>query len=157
MDKVGLVHFNFIVLIFLIGMTLTEMIRKVWAQTAFLYFYSLINATLSLIYGKWPLYFLPPSVFGMTYGSFTAIPGVCGILYSVVASLFDATGDIPIFIFLLCGSVLYAILCLVMVQSGLPCKPPRNKYDTAERLFQKARFVKPAENEAEYFEREQLL
>lgn len=135
MDVIGLPRFTLIVAFAAVGMTCTTLVETVWGQTAFMIFWAVYGGTQNNVCGRWPVYFTPPSCFGITLGSLTAACGVLGLLFLPVRDALKLQGVGPVFVFLLISSVTFLITAWLLLHHGLPKRPPRSKYDSAERLL----------------------
>eukprot|EP00928_Gymnodinium_smaydae_P056007 TRINITY_DN39455_c0_g1_i1.p1 TRINITY_DN39455_c0_g1~~TRINITY_DN39455_c0_g1_i1.p1 ORF type:complete len:536 (+),score=36.86 TRINITY_DN39455_c0_g1_i1:82-1689(+) len=137
LDKIGISQFFALPTISAIGMALTESVRAVSSQVAFMWFFSLYVGTGSNIAGKWPTYFVSPTLMGITFASIQGLSAVFGIVYNLLKYLLvvKVSPDLEITAFLSVAGICFAFLTILMLTKGLPKKPPRNRYDSRARCM----------------------
>eukprot|EP00746_Dinoflagellata_sp_MGD_P055143 gnl/MRDRNA2_/MRDRNA2_240298_c0_seq1.p1 gnl/MRDRNA2_/MRDRNA2_240298_c0~~gnl/MRDRNA2_/MRDRNA2_240298_c0_seq1.p1 ORF type:complete len:329 (+),score=36.79 gnl/MRDRNA2_/MRDRNA2_240298_c0_seq1:142-987(+) len=126
MDRIGLAHYSLIVFFSASCMAVLEPIAVMEAQQAFICSFALYIGTCQNVSGKWPIHFVPPHLFGVAYGSYSAFAGVCG---GVFGSFLPAGNDMLTSGLLAMSSICIGMTAVMLLQRGLPPKPPKNKYD----------------------------
>jgi hypothetical protein len=136
MDGIGLPNFTLALIVASAGMTSTVLMQSISGQTAFMCFWALYIGTMTNVLGRWPLYFMPPSVFGIALGSFTAFAAVVGILYNLVSWQLHIEGELPIFAWLMGSCLCFSVVSFLLLKKGLPKRPPKSKYDSEAHLLE---------------------
>jgi len=131
MDVVGLGRYTIIIIVATAGMAVAEPLPIFRAQQAFMWLFALYMGTIQNIPGRWPLYFVPPHLFGLSFGSMNAVGGIFGFALNPLLDSLGLTGDGPTCVMLATCSFGLGIAGSSLLVSGLPKRPPRNRFDTA--------------------------
>lgn len=135
MDRVGLARYTVIIIVATAGMAVAEPIRDFASQQLFMCLFAVYIGTIQNIPGKWPVHFVPPHLFGASFGSMSAFSGVFGMAVITPMSALGLDGDGPTSAMLGTCSLLLGAAGALLLLRGVPKTPPRNRYDTAARCM----------------------
>jgi len=130
MDYLGLARYILIVISATAGMSVSEPIPTFDAQQVFMWLFAVYLGTVQNIIGRWPLYFVPPHLFGVTYGFMSAMGGIFGLILNPPLDAMGLTGDGPTCVLMTSCSVALGVVGVVLLVRGLPKRPPRTRFDT---------------------------
>jgi len=130
MDRLGLARYTIIITLATAGMAVAEPIPTFEAQQAHMWLFAVYMGTVQNIPGRWPLYFVPPHLFGVTFASMNAIGGISGFILNPPLDAMGLTGDVPTCILLASCSLALGVLGVALLVRGLPKRPPRTRFDT---------------------------
>merc|ERR1712137_1305386 len=119
MDRVGLPIYTGIMALITMGMSVLEPFPNFFAQQLFIWFFGLYQGAAQNVPGKWPLYFMPPHLFGIAFASQSAFSGCFGFVLDKPLSVLGITGDAPTCIMLGISSFSLAAISAHLLLWGL--------------------------------------